>query len=216
MSQIFIGKTQPLAPRYSPSGIFKQPVLQPLWLGREGLQGDQQADRRVHGGPEKAVHQFPVGRYAELAAAFPEAAARLVPGSMGENLSIGTWTESSVCIGDVFQWGGAKVQVSQPRSPCWKIDARFEQDGMAAWIDEQGASGWYFRVLEEGEVVSGCDFALIERAWPALTLANFWQLKNAHRPDPAALLAVADIPALSPNAAEKFRRRAEWLLENAY
>ena len=178
MVKIFLGGIRPLPPGNEPTGIFKHEREAPAWLGREGLTGDAQADRRVHGGIEKALHQYPVAHYARLAAAFPHAAALLVRGSMGENLSVAGWDEGNVCIGDVFRLGDARIQVSQPRSPCWKIDRRYSQDGMAKLIAAEGLTGWYFRVLEEGEVGPGCTFALLERGPGATAVAAAFAAKR--------------------------------------
>ncbi len=171
MVRLYLGGIRPLPPGNEPTGIFKDERAAPVWLGREGLAGDAQADRRVHGGPEKALHQYPVAHYARLAAAFPDVAALLVRGSMGENLSVSGWDEDKVCIGDVFRSGDARIQVSQPRSPCWKIDRRYGVVGMMQRIGEQGLTGWYFRVLDEGEVGPGCVFELLERPADAASVA---------------------------------------------
>lgn len=182
MTTLFLGGIRPLPPENQPTGMFKREHLQPVWLGAEGLAGDAQADRRVHGGPEKAFHQYPVGHYAQLAAAFPEAAPLLVPGSLGENLSVPGWDEATVCIGDVFRLGDARIQVSQPRSPCWKIDRRFGQEGMMRLIAERGLTGWYYRVVEEGEVAAGCVFELLERRADAISVATAYAAKRKFHP----------------------------------
>ena len=212
MNLIFRGGIRPLPPNKAPTGIFKQAIEMPVWLGREGLAGDAQADRRVHGGPEKALHQYPVAHYARLAAAFPDARALLVPGALGENLSIPGWDETSIAIGDVFQLGDARIQVSQPRSPCWKIDHRFGSEGMAQFIAEQRVTGWYFRVLEEGAVEPGADFARIERNPEPLSVANLLALWAEHRPDPGKLIDVSRSPGLSPGWVTKLTERAGRLL----
>lgn len=167
MLRIFAGPVSSL-PDGTPTGIFKRECMGSVWVGAAGLAGDAQADRRVHGGPDKALHQYPVAHYARLAAAFPQAAPLLVPGSMGENLSVPGWDETNVRIGDIFRFGGARIQVSMPRKPCWKIDRRFGAEGMAMknFIAEEGLTGWYFRVLMEGEVAPGCAFELLERPAP--------------------------------------------------
>jgi MOSC domain-containing protein YiiM len=208
MIAIFAGGVRPLPPDNQPSGIFKAPVVMPMWLGCEGLSGDAQADRRVHGGAEKALHQYPVAHYAALAAAFPDAAELLRPGSIGENLSLAGWDEANVCIGDSFQFGDSVIQVSQPRTPCWKIDYRFEAEGMAQFIDANLLTGWYFRVLEEGAVEPGCDFRLLERPSPEVTLKHLLSLWQDHRPAPEALEAVADTPTLAVQWVKKLRDRA--------
>jgi MOSC domain-containing protein YiiM len=208
---LFLGGIRSLPPENKPTGIFKQRHDMPVWLGREGLAGDAQADRRVHGGPEKAFHQYPVGHYATLGMAFPDAFPGLVPGSMGENLSVPGWDETNIHIGDVFRLGDARIQVSQPRSPCWKIDTRHDAEGMARLIDERGLTGWYFRVVEEGEVMTGCDFTLLERPSPDISLAYLWTTWRELRPDPAELERLAKAPGLTQNWQDKLLQRASWL-----
>ena len=206
-----MGGLRPLPPENRPTGIFKSEIVMPVWLGREGLVGDAQADRRAHGGPEKALHQYPIVHYARLAAAFPQLQPDLLPGTLGENLSVPGWDETNVCIGDTFRLGDARIQLAQPRSPCWKIDSRFATDGMARLIEAEGIMGWYFRVLEEGAVEPDCPFELIERPNPEITLAHFLGQWRAHRPAPAHLRELAAIPGLATGWADKLRQRADRL-----
>lgn len=213
MIALFLGGIRPLPPDNAPTGIFKQPVEMPVWLGKEGLAGDAQADRRVHGGPEKALHQYPVAHYARLAAAFPDAGPLLVPGAIGENLSVPGWDETSIAIGDVFQLGDARIQLSQPRSPCWKIDHRFSADGMAQFIAAQRITGWYFRVLEEGAVEPGAGFERIERNPQPVSVMALLALWDEHRPDPDVLIEVSRTPGLSPGWVTKLTERTGRLLE---
>lgn len=213
--RLFMGGIRPLPPENRPTGIFKQEIVMPAWLGREGLAGDAQADRRVHGGPEKALHQYPVAHYARLAALFPAARDLLVPGAIGENLSVPGWDEDNVAIGDRFRLGEAVIEVSAPRSPCWKIDSRFASEGMACAIEESGWTGWYYRVLEEGEVAPGCRFARIERRAPAVLLARLLAHWRAHRPAPGELEELAATPGLAQRWIDKLRERAVKLREMA-
>ena len=206
-----MGGIRPLPPENRPTGIFKEEVVMPAWLAREGLTGDAQADRRVHGGPEKALHQYPVAHYARLAARFPGAATDLKPGSMGENLSVAGWDETGICIGDRFCLGDAVIEVSQPRSPCWKIDERYGTLGMARFIEEEGLTGWYFRIIEEGCVEPGCDFTRIANPAPKLSIARLLELWKAHRPSPEQLDDIASTSRLSSNWIRKLRERAAHL-----
>ena len=196
------------------SAIVKTSITTPLKLGALGLEGDQVADPRVHGGPEQALHQYPAERYAEWARIFPEIAARLVPGSIGENISAPGMTEDNVCIGDVFRWGDAEIQVSQPRMPCWKIDARFGVEGLTEAVMHAGHAGWYYRVLREGTVAAGLWLELVDRPEGAVSLAGFWATQNAHRPAVGELLKIAGAPGLTEKWQAKFRQRAEWLRNN--
>ncbi len=197
------------------TGIYKHAADGPLALGSEGFAGDAQADRRVHGGPEKAVHHYAAANYARLAGHFPALAAQLQPGSIGENLSTPDWDEESVCIGDIFRLGTARVQVSQPRSPCWKIDHRYATPGLARHIAESGLTGWYYRVLETGIVAPGDRFELLERPPGAPTLAALWRLWSTHRPDPARLHEAARASGLTPGWQKRLAERAAWLQANA-
>ena len=215
MVQVFLGGIRPLPPDNQPTGIFKQEVLMPVWVGKEGLAGDAQADRRVHGGPEKALHQYAIANYARLATAFPDAADLLISGSIGENLSVPDWDETNIAIGDVFRLGDSTIQVSQPRSPCWKIDNRFGAEGMAQFIAEQRITGWYFRVLEEGAVEPGADFEQKSRNGTPISIANLLSLWGEHRPHPDRLIEVALTPGLSDGWVSKLEDRAARLRQMA-
>lgn len=214
--KLYTGRARPLSPNNRPSAIVKTHAQGVLWLGKEGLQGDEQADRSSHGGAHMALHQYPQAHYARLAAAFPATAPQLSPGSIGENLSAPFLDESAVCIGDIFQLGAARIEVSQPRTPCHKIDERFGVTGMAQFINDQGITGWYYRVLQEGEVAPGCAFTQLQSPYPSHTLARLWALWQAHRPPPDDLIEYAALSALSPSWREKLSRRAQWLHDHAH
>ena len=208
---VFVGTLRPLPPEGQQTGMFKMPVAGPVVAEREGLAGDMQADLRVHGGPEKAVHYYPAEHYAALAARVPALAGVLIPGVLGENLSGRGLTEDSVCIGDVFAIGTCRLQVSQPRQPCWKISHRLGHEPMSRVIADAGLTGWYFRVLEAGEIAAGDGIECAERPAPGLTLARLWTARLAHRPDPAELRCLAAAPGLNPDWVTRLVERAAWL-----
>ena len=212
---LFIGGVSPLPDSGRPTGIFKHPLAAATHLGSTGFAGDQQADRRVHGGPEKAVHLYPAVHYARLAAAFPEVAGQLVPGSLGENISSPTVDEGQVHIGQLFHLGDAVLQVCQPRNPCWKIDARFGVEGMAAFIAENRLTGWYFRVLQPGMVAPDATLEAAAPAPGATSLAAALQLWQAHRPPPQALRELAATPGIASGWRQKINERANWLAAQA-
>lgn len=149
---IFLGQVHALPASGRPTGMYKSAAQAPVVLDFNGFEGDEQADKRVHGGPDKAVHLYPTRHYTRLAEKFPDAAPLMQAGSMGENIATLTLDEHDVNLGDVWQLGTALIQVCQPRNPCWKIDERFSADGMALFIDQHLITGWYWRVLQTGVV----------------------------------------------------------------
>lgn len=208
---LYTGRIQPLPGSGRDTGMLKTPIDSPIAIGEEGLAGDQQADRRVHGGPDKAVHLYPAEHYARLAARFPEAASQLMPGTIGENLSCTGLTEDDIHLGDVFQLGSARLQLSQPRSPCWKIDTRYDCEGMAAYIADTGLTGWYWRVLTPGIAARGDALNLVERHQGTPTLAAAMALLRTHRPSPDALAAIAAAPGVASGWRSKIEQRVQWL-----
>ncbi|MCX7163204.1 MAG: MOSC domain-containing protein [Rhodocyclales bacterium] len=210
---LFAGQVARLAGDSRSSAIVKTPVSGRCLLTAEGLTGDTQADRRVHGGGGKALHHYPAEHYALLATALP-AAQHLVPGGLGENISTRGLTEHDVCIGDVFRLGGARIQLSQPRTPCWKIDHRTACEGVAAFIAEHGLAGWYYRVLEAGEIAAGDWLEHIERPADAVSLNEFWRVTHTPRPSIDALSRLANASGLDPQWAGKLMQRAAWLRDN--
>lgn len=209
---IFAGRIGLLPGESRGSAIAKKALAGPTRIGGEGLESDEHADTQAHGGPEKAVHLFPAEHHESLAQAFPEAR-NLVPGGLGENLSTRGLTELNVCIGDVFELGTVRLQVAQPRTPCWKIDARCGVEGVAAHVARHGTTGWYFRVLVPGVCTAGDALAHIERPPGAVSLARFQKTLAAHRPALAALDRMASAPGLAPEWMRRIRDRMAWLIE---
>jgi MOSC domain-containing protein YiiM len=211
---IYVGGVRPLPVSGRPTGMYKSRVTAPIEIGPEGFRGDRQADRKVHGGPEKAVHLYPARHYAALAVQFPAVAPLLVPGSIGENLSTDALDEGDVRVGDVWRLGAARIQVCQPRSPCWKIDERFACDGMAKFIAASGLTGWYWRVLQPGTVVPDATLDRVETVPDAPTLREAMQLCREHRPPPAELERLARVRGIASVWRDKIIQRIEWLRQS--
>ena len=165
-----VGRIAPLGPDGVMSGFVKAPVHGRVEVGLLGLAGDEQADHSVHGGPDKAVYACPLGNYVAWKAAFPQYEALLVPGGLGENLTIDGFAEGEVCIGDQMQIGTAALQVTQPRQPCFKFALRFDDVAMPRAMVRNGMSGWYYRVLQPGALSAGDEVRLLERPHPEWTI----------------------------------------------
>lgn len=120
-----------------------------------GLEGDEQAEKKVHGGPDRALCHYPREHYLYWAREFPEQAELFVAPAFGENLSTDGLTESNVYMGDIFRWGEALIQVSQPRSPCYKLNYHFDISDIAQLMQNTGKVGWLYSVIAPVESVCG-------------------------------------------------------------
>jgi MOSC domain-containing protein YiiM len=135
------------------TGIFKSPVAGRVRMRHLNLDGDQQADLTVHGGQDKAVYAYPSEHYGFWKKELP--GVDLPWGSFGENLTTSGLLESGVFLGDRYTIGTAEVAVTQPRLPCFKLNLKFGRDDMIKRFLHSGRTGFYFRVLREGEVGAG-------------------------------------------------------------
>ncbi|BBU55932.1 molybdenum cofactor sulfurase [Mameliella alba] len=207
---LLTGLAAPLPGSAALSGIDKTPVTHPLTLGPEGFQGDEQADRRVHGGIEKAVHHYPLDHYSDWRAELGDLPALTAPGGFGENISTRGPTEMTVAVGDVFRLGTALIQVSQGRQPCWKLNHRFGVPDMARRVQQTGRTGWYYRVLEPGTVAPGDRLELIDRLAPDWTLRRLWHALYVDRMNLVELEGIAALDVL----AEGWRKYAVRRLES--
>ena len=211
VERLFAGGLTTLEPEGQRTGIYKRPLTTAVRVDREGIEGDQHGDLRVHGGPEKAVHHYAAQHYARLAEAYPGSAAALVPGSIGENISAHGLAEHNVHLGDVFRIGTALLQVSQPRSPCWKINHRFEAARMSMFVARERITGWYYRVIEAGVIAPGDRIELAERQTEHYSIDRFWQVQMHHRPDIDEVLGLIAVPGLSADWKRRLQERVDWL-----
>ncbi len=203
------GATSSIGSRAEVSGSVKLTAL--------GFEGDKVGDPSVHGGQDKAVHFYPVEHYAAWAQDFRTAHAEPHPylqrlGGFGENIAALGMIEELVHIGDRFRIGRALVEISQGRQPCWKIDHHFGVKGMMAGVIRTGRSGFYFRVIEEGEVSHGDAIEQVERAQHGWTVERVFQMLigGLHKAEGAdvALRELAEMGTLAAN----WRARATQLL----
>lgn len=204
-------KEIPYQGRTVTTGIFKKPVAGRVVVRRLNIDGDDQADRRVHGGFDMAVYAYPHEHYAfwerELDREdFPY-------GQFGENLTVSGLSEETVRVGDTYRIGGALLQATQPRIPCYKLVIRMEQGpDFAARFQQSGRMGFYFRVLEEGEIGAGDAIELVERDEDSVTIAEFVRVYLHDSHDPASLrrvLASRDLGDAWRLYVEKMLKKAE-------
>lgn len=165
-----------LGPAGVPSAFAKHPLEWPVRVERLGLAGDEQADRTVHGGPDKAVYGYSRANYDIWRSGFPEHTQLLQAGGFGENLTINGLDETTVCIGDIMRAGTVILQVSEPRQPCFKLALRFGDRRMPKAMMRNGLCGWYFRVLGPGQLAAGNRIRLELRPNPGWAIARFHRL----------------------------------------
>ena len=189
------------------SGFYKQKVSGPVRVGRTNLEGDGQADLAVHGGPDKAINIYPSEHYDywkhDLGLeSFPS-------GAFGENLTLAGATEADVCLGDIFESGeqGVRLQISQPRQPCWKLARRWKIKDLSARVDRTGKTGWYFRVLREGILTAGDVLHLVERPYPEWPITATNRILNSTDDNFAETAQLADCPALAEILKKGLSRR---------
>ena len=149
-----VGKIGPIGPDAIESGINKGPIEGAVMLSKTGFTGDEQADKKHHGGVEKAVHHYDFDHYAFWQNELGKKPVLDRPNAFGENLSTTGLSEKDIAVGDVFRLGHAVIEVSQGRQPCYKLNIRFSRPDMALRVQNSGRTGWYYRVLQEGTVSS--------------------------------------------------------------
>jgi MOSC domain-containing protein YiiM len=155
------------------TSIFKEPVDGRVRVRRLSLEGDWQADLRSHGGLNKAVYAYPLEHYARWSEELGREDLR--PGQFGENLTVEGLTEDAARLGDVFRVGGALLQVTQPRYPCFKLGIKMGDASFPKRFLASGRTGFYLRVLEEGALGAGDVVEFAEKS-DHLTVRELWHL----------------------------------------
>ena len=156
------------------TGIFKSPVDHGVFLGSEDVENDDVIERKYHGGIDKACYAFSANQYEYWKEQFPHLEWNF--GMFGENLTIEGFDERHVFIGDTFEVGEAIIEVSEPRQPCYKLNARFESNKMVKLFVEHGFCGSYFRVLKTGIVRPGDKLHMIKNGTPEISLYDVFKL----------------------------------------
>ena len=190
------------------TGIYKEPVAGRVRAIRHNLAGDAQADLRVHGGEYKAVYAYPFEHYAHWERVL--ARSGLPPGTFGENLTTSGLLEDVVCVGDVLRIGSAVLQVTQPRTPCFKLGHKIARPQFVKEFLVSGRSGFYLRIVEDGDLGAGDEVEWIRRDANRVTIRALLGLAELGEWDRDLAARVVQIEALPPN----WRQDIVALLEN--
>jgi MOSC domain-containing protein YiiM len=196
------------------TGFFKKPVVGKVFVGKTNLAGDGQADLKHHGGIDKAVLAYSADHYPawRLDLDMPD----LPFGAFGENLTIAGLAEEAVCIGDVYAIGPVLFEVSQPRQPCWKLARRWRRNELVPKVINNGWTGWYLRVLQEGTIEAEMKVTRVLRPNPDWTVARANRILHHHKTDAVQMLQLAAVPRLAEAWVNELTVKANGLLAAAH
>ena len=194
------------------TGIYKQPVQGRVAVRKLNLDGDRQADLTVHGGEAKAVYCYPLAHYDYWKR---ELIGRHLPmGMFGENFTVDGLSKDSVFLGDAFSIGSAKVVVTQPRFPCYKLGIRFKSDGMVKRFLASARTGFYLAVTKEGAVAANDEIVLIDReakSVPVSEITRLYVAKKYADADLASIKKILSIAAVPDGWKDYFWERSQHL-----
>ncbi|WP_242093013.1 MOSC domain-containing protein [Aestuariivivens sediminicola] len=185
------------------TGIYKAPTEAPIFLGKNDVKGDEVTDRRYHGGEFKACYMYPADQYPYWKALYPQLQWQW--GMFGENLTVEGLDETRLFIGDIYKVGGALVQITQPREPCYKLGIRFGNQLIIKQFIDHGYSGTYIRVLKAGYVSIGDVFNLVEQAEHRLSIFDFNRLLFAKNKDRNHIELAQHLDALPQKKRDKLK-----------
>lgn len=194
------------------TSFFRVPSTQPRWLYTTHLEGNAQADTKNHGQPGQAVLLYANAHYPLWQTELDEPA--IGPGGFGENFTVDSLTEQTVCIGDIYALGEARIQVTGPRYPCWKIACRWDNPRMTDLVAQTGRTGWYCRVLHEGMIEPGMSILLAERPYPQWSMALINDFGHKRNSDVQTAQALASCPLLAEFWQQLVVRRAMGLVDD--
>lgn len=174
-------------------------------LREKNIDGDGQGDLRVHGGTYKAIYGYPIEHYAHWQQELQRN--DFTYGQFGENLTVEGLLEEVVHVGDVFQIGSTvKLQITQPRVPCFKLAYKMGLPEFAKQFLESRRVGFYFRVLEEGEIIAGDAIQCIEVASEPMSVTEIVNLRYFDRDNHEKIARARKLPALSPSWKRDFTK----------
>ena len=205
LPQVVISNGEPVS-----TGIFKEPVARRVMLRTLNLDGDRQADLSVHGGPSKAVYAYPSEHYEYWKRELPEM--KLPWGMFGENFTTEGLFESELNIGDKFHVGSAVVMVTEPRMPCYKLGIKFGRPDIVKRFLASERTGFYFAVLQEGEVGASDSIDPIERSKDSVKVSDITLLYTREKRNVGLLRRAMEVEALPESWKSYFQHRLEKLI----
>lgn len=195
----------PYQGRMVSTGIFKEPVGRRVTLRRLNLEGDGQADPNFHGGINKAVYAYPFEHYEYWSRELGRT--DFAYGQFGENFTVSGMLEVAVRVGDVYQVGSALVEVTQPRAPCFKLGIRMGMESFPTTFMSSGRTGFYMKVLEEGDVGAGDRFERVRGDEDGLSVRDIWHLAVQDRQNLEGARKALRLSSLAPEWRGRLEKR---------
>ncbi|NKI33457.1 MOSC domain-containing protein [Croceivirga thetidis] len=186
------------------TGIFKNPVSHPLFLGKEDVANDTVIDRKHHGGEYKACYLFSSDYYEDWKIKYPQLNWQW--GMFGENLTVEGLDENEIRIGNIYKIGSATVQVTEPRQPCFKLGIRFETQEVLKKFIDYGHPGTYVRILQEGEVAINDELELLEENQNAITVQEYNLIVNRMTNDSNLIQKAIENESIRADKREKLKK----------
>ncbi|QCD52474.1 MOSC domain-containing protein [Campylobacter sp. RM16192] len=196
------------------SAIFKVATKDEIYADKFGFNGDEVADKKHHGGEQKAIFANSYENY--LAWSEFLGLSNLPFGAMGENLTISGMHENNVCIGDIHKIGSIVLQISQPRKPCFKLSKRWMNAGMAKEIFRSGLSGWYYRVLENGYCKAGDIVQIIQRDKVGMSVMEVNRLFYSPKDNMSLMDKFMSLDSLSDRWKDDVKKRIDGIYDTSY
>jgi MOSC domain-containing protein YiiM len=184
------------------TAIWKRPVSGRVIARQLNIDGDGQGDLQGHGGVHRAVMVYQLASYRYWERVLQRTLSEY--GVFGENLTVDGLADDEVCIGDRYRIGGALFEVSQPRVTCYRVGIRMEESSMASLLVSHRRPGFYFRVIEEGEIGSGDEIVRVEQGHEKITVVDADALLYLPAPPEDRLRRAASEPAFSPGWKQSF------------
>ena len=189
------------------TGIYKKPQSGKIWLSKSNLAGDGQADLTVHGGEFQAVYSYPVEHYAYWQKVLDKST--LPYGTFGENFTVSDLLEDDVYVGDVFSVGSAVIQATMPRIPCFKFGHKIGKPDILPMFLLSGRSGFYHKVIEEGEVGAGDAIHRLDRPAHSISIRMALGLQKLEEGDEHTLEQALRIEVLPPLLRQTYQQRLQ-------
>jgi len=184
------------------TGIFKQPTEGPIEVKQLGLEGDKQANKKLHGGVYKAICVYPSEHYDLWKEELGNPG--LSFGDFGENLTTAGLMEGDICLGDRLRIGSVEIVVTQPREPCITLNARLDTKDLSVRIHKSGRSGFYCSVEREGTIENGDSIEYISRDENKVSVSDFNRIINGETEVADIIFRASKIDALPPRLKGQF------------